>query len=211
MFAIRQLNVMFAISATLTLASASSADLLVNGSFEDQSLNPGGGKVSNDWNKVVGWTSDQVNPSDSGIEQHPDRPSDGDYYAFLKFDDAGIWQVTGHTIAAGEIFTLEFDARDVSSDWDLTGSIFSTSDGGVTRTTLDSIFVDDVQTDGVTLVVSANDHLGSIGQQIGVELDNTQDWAGVDRVSLTVIPEPTSMALASLGALAILGRQRRRH
>ncbi len=191
--------------AALGLASQGHAELLANGSFED----PGAGKIQNDWTLIPGWSSDSV-PVDSGVEEHGSRPTDGTYYSFLFAGDSSVWQATSHTIAADELFTLVFDARDVSADWDLTYSIFATTDGGATRTTLDSGFLADEQTDGVTLVVNSNDHLAHVGSQIGVEFDNATDYAGLDSVSLTVgpIPEPGSLALLALGGVALFRRRR---
>jgi len=60
---------------------------------------------------------------------------------------------------------------------------------------------------------------GAIGQDIGIEILNTSgalgathSWIDVDNVNLSVVPvpEPATMALVSLGGLALVAFRRRR-
>ena len=148
---------------------------------------------------------------------------EGSYYAYLKGPnpwsaaDGPVWQLSGHTIAAGESYTLSFQAgADYIVDWQvpggtgqLDGSLYYDDAG--TRVILNTVTVTGL-TNGYqggtwlsgSLTISADDYAASIGKNIGVQFQNTYNgWAGLDAVSLNVVPEPATLAILGLGGVLL--------
>ncbi len=185
-----------------------------NFSFEQ----PGTGKIKG-WNgeagaDVPGWASDGQ-AVDSGVESDWPGHTDGLWTAFIMQGDPSIYNLTGHAIAAGEVFTLQVDARDNWTDGtaDLMISLYYDL-AGVRNTVASSTFTLDAADVWMTysLTFAANDTPAAIGNLIGIEIDNVSpsisSWQGLDNVRLDVIPEPATMLLMGLGATALIRKRK---
>lgn len=152
---------------------------LTNPSFEL----PGTIKQTN-WQNVPGWSSDSV-PADSGIEEPATAVTDGTWAGFLGSADPAVWQMTNHTIGAGEVFTLGIDAMNTGAEASSLRFILYYNNEG-TRTplaTLDGTLSDAMQR--YSLQFNADDYPAAIGSQLGIEIDNVvSGWAGFDNVTL---------------------------
>jgi beta-galactosidase len=184
--------------ATATI-SVECPPMIVNHSFEL----PGTGKIQTDWGLVPGWSSD-YNPEDSGVDYEGHNGlvpvvDDGHWYAFLMGDDPTVWQLANHTIAAGEIFTLTFDAYNCYDGPDVTANLYY-YDGAGSRVIVASVTVTGlVQQDenGAvegTVTFAAGDVPAAIGSKIGIEFDNPRldsgfpygSWTAFDNVRLDI-------------------------
>ena len=185
-----------------TLALGIEPIAVENGSFEL----PGLGKFKC-WDgedegtvDVNGWTSDE-NPYDSGVEQGWGA-TDGSWSAFLMSNDASVWQVTDHVIAADELLRLQVDAKD---NWQATtleltlfayDEIVDVNDPNIVigiRTPIaimDGEVTDAMQT--FTLECDTKDAPEAVGYKLGIELNNVSapgGWIGMDNVRLfTIVP-----------------------
>ncbi|MBN2513901.1 MAG: PEP-CTERM sorting domain-containing protein [Sedimentisphaerales bacterium] len=179
---------------------------------------PGSGKIKG-WNgesgaDVPGWVSDGQ-AVDSGVESDWPGHTDGLWTSFIMQGDPTIYNLTGHAIAAGEVFTLQVDARDnwTDGDADLMISLYYDV-AGVRNTVASSTFTLDAADVWMTysLTFAANDTPAAIGNLIGIEIDNVSpsasSWQGLDNVRLDVIPEPATMLLMGLGATALIRKRK---
>jgi PEP-CTERM motif len=178
---------------------------------------------------VPGWNSDSECRS-SGIARPDNFPGtvgtySGEFgcdgYPDSTMPEPGAWNLTGHTIAAGEIFTLTVDASDSWTNTGLNPKLKMTlyyDDGGriegnsVVHVMPNAGFP---SWDEYVLVFDVdNDAPLSVGKNIGIELENVEvepsgySWLVLDNVRLDVVPEPATMTLLSLGSLALLKRRR---
>ena len=160
-----------------------------NYSFEE----PGSGKIQTNWDRVPGWDSD-TDPTDSGVESDSAYGStDGDWSAFLMASDPSIYNMTEHVITAGATYTLKVDLQDNWSP-DGTTTLFEISlyyEEAGDRITVASATVTPVWPwSTFELTFLADDAPDSIGNTIGIELDNVTDpvygenWVGMDNVRL---------------------------
>jgi len=133
---------------------------------------------------IPGWSSDTV-VADSGVETGY-APTDGDWTAFLMSGDPSVWQLTEHTIAAGDVLELKVDARITWAATTLQMTLYYDDNGTrVPLVTNDVALTDDMQE--YTLSFSAADFPESVGHQIGVEFANSSSgdtWIGLDNVRL---------------------------
>ena len=194
---------------------------------------PGTGKIPN-WNgtggyaDIPGWASD-TDATDSGLESSWPGQTDGTYSGYLFNHDPSVWNLTGHAIAADDLFTLQVDAR---NNWTDSGSgllrmqlyydqlYYDVSGARTTgaRTTVASqdITLTDTWTT-YSLMFDASTLPAAVGNQIGIELSNAtsqaapNSWIGMDNIRLDVVPvpEPGTATLLGLGALAVVIRRRR--
>jgi beta-galactosidase len=170
---------------------------------------PGDGKHAN-WETVPGWSSDTV-ASDSGVETGY-SPTDGVYSGFLMGSDPSVWQLTGHTIAAGQEFTLVVDMQ---NNWEATTARLSLyyDDGGSRTTAASQQFTLTGAWAEYSLTFSADSVPASIGNKIGIEIDNdASGWLGLDNVrfkpddsAVLVNPAPNGASLVSVNADLVWG------
>ena len=172
--------------------------MIINHSFEL----PGTGKIQTDWGLVPGWSSDYP-PEDSGVDYEGNNTfvpvvDDGDWYAFLMGDDPTVWQLTNHTILAGEVFTLTFDAYNCYNGPDVTGSLYYDDNGSrvtVASVTVTGLIFKDLNgaVEG-SVTFAAGDVPAAIGRKIGIEFDNPRldseftygSWTAFDNVQLDI-------------------------
>ncbi len=157
------------------------AGLVTNPSFEL----PGEGKLA-DFGLIPGWSTD-ANVVDSGVETGWGA-TDGEYTAFLMSGDPSIWQLTGHTIAEGDVIELKVDARITWQATTLRMILYYEVEGArVPLATSDVAITDDMQE--YTLSFTATDVPESVGSPIGIEFANVSEgdsWLGLDYVRLNV-------------------------
>jgi hypothetical protein len=147
--------------------------------------------------EVPGWEADG-NVEDSGVSNEGDQImelEDGGWYGYVMGDDPPAYQLTDHTIAAGEYFTLTFDAYECYDGPEIKGSLYYDDNG--TRVLVASTIVADLSQSEVaygTVVFAAYDAPDCIGKRLGIEFDNPLfdddfkwgTWSAMDDVKLDV-------------------------
>lgn len=218
--------------------SAKAAPLLQNGGFEKD--NAGAQQSSKQYyhtepmGSVLGW--DNLNPTpvsnEVGVEKHSTAYplAGGGIWRMYNFFTDSSQQTSSKVIAAGETYTLDFDAyslfgaKRVVADW-------YTDDMAGTKTVIDTDKFDLLHTPWYTykgagtfgdwqhfVATSPVMVAGDVGKQIGVilgceymigwEWNSTwynSAWAVYDKVRL--IPEPMTIALLGLGGLLLRRRK----
>ncbi len=176
-----------------------------NPSFEQ----PGTDKIVG-WESIPGWSSDIV-AIDSGVESDWPGSTEGDWSAFLFNGDSSVYNLTDHIIQLEEEFILQVDARD---NWSenipalLEISLFLDSYGERITVATETVELSDTWTT-YTVSFFANT-FPAVYNKIGIELANVtpsgDSWIGIDNIQF--VPEPATIALLGLGALALLSRKR---
>lgn len=214
----KKIGFVFTLIAFLAFVNQAAVITVNNFSFEQ----PGDGKIKG-WDladgayyvtggaaaEVPGWESDGT-VADSGVESDWPGHTEGLWTGFMMSGDPSIYNLTGHVIAAGEEFTLQVDARDNWTDGSADFKISLYYDVAGVRNPLASTVVtlDAADTWATySLTIAADTVAGSIGHPIGIELDNVSatgsSWEGFDNVRLDVVPEPMTLSLLALGAVAL--------
>lgn len=172
---------------------------------------PGTGKIKG-WNgengpNIPGWASDTA-AVDSGVESDWPGHTDGVWSGFLMHGDPSVWQLTGYTIQPTDSFTLEVDGRD---NWSAAGAASLSltlyyDDAGTRVSAANALRVLNTTWAGQTLTFDAALMPAAWGKHIGIEILNAtsgDSWLGLDNVRLSVVPEPSSIALLGVGLLAL--------
>ena len=173
-----------------------------NPSFEQ----PGTGDIT-DWVDVPGWSSDTT-ASNSGIYS---GGTDGTWTGYLYNGDPSVYNLTEHIIQLDEEFILQVDAQNSSTDNPpalLEISLFIDSYGE--RITVFSETVEVSDTWNTYTLDFYSNTFPAVYNKIGIELANVtesgESWINIDNIQF--VPEPATIALLGLGALAMLGRKR---
>lgn len=212
------------------LVSSASANLIVNGSFEDPVLDPGV-QVSMQAGEVPHW--DYIYGADAKVVNAPGAmaPMDGNNLAYMRDSAGACGQIVGAT-QANTTYTLTLDVGSASTwsgmtpnayvaltKFDSAGTYLGEYDYmGLTTDPQSSRYIPDLGpgTSTVVTITYTTDAVIPAGEQIGVVLGINpvtpvpfvSGGAVWDNVVLTAVPEPATMSLVALGGLAMLRRKR---
>jgi len=197
------------IALALGLVSPSWAVIITptieNPSFEQ----PGTGDLT-DWIDVPGWSSDTT-ASNSGIQSGLPGVTDGIWAGYLYNCDPSVYNLTEHIIQLDEEFILQVDAQNNSTDNTpalLEISLFIDSYGD--RITVLSKTVEVSDTWNTYTLDFYSNTFPDVYNKIGIELANVtasgESWINIDNIQF--VPEPATIALLGLGAIALLSRKR---
>ena len=160
-----------------------------------------------DWVDVPGWSSDTT-ASNSGIYS---GGTDGTWTGYLYNGDPSVYNLTEHIIQLDEEFILQVDAQNSSTDNPpalLEISLFIDSYGE--RITVFSETVEVSDTWNTYTLDFYSNTFPAVYNKIGIELANVtesgESWINIDNIQF--VPEPATIALLGLGALAMLSRKR---
>jgi hypothetical protein len=199
-------------------AVAAQADTitLVNPDFEQ----PNVGKITTGFDDpakdVPGWSNAATGTfTDTGID-YPDFHHTGSYSGYMRAGDpggGGMYQVSNHTIAAGETFSLAWwQYRDGNLGTAL-ASIFYI-DGTGTSQLLGSMtaYPDAKQTWQQYTLSNVAATSGSVGYNVAIGFKSLESWSTIDDVALsyTGIPEPAVSVLLATGLMGLLAYAWRR-
>jgi len=141
------------------------------------------------FDNVPGWNTDGP-CADSGVETGY-TPTDGDWTAYLMSGDPSVWQLTGRTVAEGDVLELKVDARITWAATTLQMTVYYDDNGTrVPAATVEVILADTMQE--YTLSFSANDIPESAGHKVGIEFTNVstgETWVGLDNVRFAASTE----------------------
>ena len=207
-----------AIASILSLAAVASAQDIsssfVNLNFDSttQEAFPGGFDMSG--KDVPGWQN-LTTITDSGVQGQGAwwNPYQG-YAAFAKSGE-GAFDLSTYTIQAGDVFNVDVMAKSwqYGSPGQLTISLFygsnpnqnligSFNTGNLPQSPTETLWTSYGQNIAATV--------GSVGQTLGISiLSSGAGYANFDPLSVTVVPEPTTMALMALGGSSLLLWRRR--
>jgi hypothetical protein len=214
--------------ALASLVQAQAQNLLLNSSFEQ----PGTGKITTGFGSglIPDWTGNAA--SDTGVEYPQIAAQDGSMSAYFEMADGYAQQTTSHQIQSGDSFNISFYTL---NNWTTEGTYWPDSEGQITVALYYGSLANTIGTytfdaglgaggsatwmNQALTVLDTDIPGGAIGQDIGIEILNTSgalgathSWIDVDNVNLSVVPvpEPATMALVSLGGLALVAFRRRR-
>ncbi len=179
---------------------------LPNPGFEEPGENsfPGGFEATPN---VPGWF-DLTPPTDAGIE----GPAawwgtyNGGFSAFMAPGN-GAYNISEYTILAGEEYTVGFVSKswDGATEW--TVSLFYDDPGNVIGTFSTGVNGTWTEYFSPSLIAATGE---SVGGTLGISFLNTGNGFGnLDNVSVTVIPEPSTLSMiAVLSGVGLLVRRR---
>jgi hypothetical protein len=139
---------------------------------------------------IPGWRSDTA-AFDSGVETGY-TPTDGQWTAFLRGGDPAVWQLTDHTIAAGEVFELKVDARDIWNGTMLLATLYYDLGGVRVPGALQVHSLTNTMQE-YTVTFNAADAPACVGKKIGIEFTNVSSdpgsgsYMGLDNVRLSLV------------------------
>ena len=170
---------------------------------------------------IIGWNDYPAHPlQDAGVEGPAAWWIPDDYAyenaAFMKSGDAA-YNMSSYVIQADDVFTISYIAGvwgwegsgDGRGEW--TASLFYDDPANVIGT-----YVQDYYWLGVGDVVRFTDAVGitatpeSVGGTLGILFQNTtgDKIAQFDELTVSVVPEPATLSLLGLGALALLRKRK---
>ena len=149
--------------------------------------------------------------------------ADGRFAVGRAKDYGAIYQTTSETITLDQTYNLTANVfntynRD-RTNAEVVGRLYYMD--GTTRTFItgaEASYSGSAQTEYAVPSTMTFDYVGAgaaVGKALGVEFSwegpttNNGSWIGVDNVSITTVPEPSSAALLGLGGLALILRRRK--
>jgi hypothetical protein len=201
-------------SAAITLISpgTGAGDDIKNGGFESI----GGSDTYRPYSVISDWFNYNGNAAVNVVGSDRERTGTfGGSVAKPGLGAAADWSRpavnTSHTVALGETFNLTFYYGSAEA-WDVedTIGVFLYSTAGVIWTTTVSP-TQNALTGGFTQFTANNIPAANIGETLFLRFEPNAvlgEYAAIDDVTLTVIPEPSAALLGGLGLLALLRRRR---
>ena len=217
-------RMMCVLMCVVAVGVANASLVVVNGDWQAN----GGAKVeladTAGWSAIDGWTADGHGASGKSGTDDAGRTV-GDGYGYSNGTGGLIFQTLSETIAEGETYTLTFDAFNTWAGGSIVGEIYYVDDLGA-RVVLNSTSVEVGKAGnfGYNKFVSVPGEVSFsalageayLGKLLGVQFSHDaslqsprnpwQCWAGFDNV--TVVPEPATMVLLTLGGFAALRKKR---
>ena len=203
--------VAFCLGAVAQVAASLIPIPLVNSGFED-------GPPPSPTDPIPGWP-DVGTTNSAGVEFG--SAHSGDYSASLLSGTAtserGIYQMTDYTIQEDDVFTLRFWSTITWENGEITAVLFygnGNADNPAYEIGSETNVPPGDWWSGTwtefELTVTATPE--SVGQKLGVQFLNTGtpdgSWVALDDVTLSVVPEPATIALLGLGILFVLHKRR---
>jgi hypothetical protein len=138
---------------------------------------------------IPGWRSDTA-AADSSVETGW-TPTDGLWTAFVKAGDPAVWQLTNHTIAAGEVFELKVDARITGGATMLLMVLYYDNAGVRIPAAIQGVPLTQSMQE-YTVTFNAAQAPACVGKKIGIEFTNVSpstpaNWLGIDNVRLSLV------------------------
>ncbi len=201
-------TIMAALVLVGLLVAVSDANLILNPGFEQPGVDTAAGHDGFDdaTNDVPFWEDGSPGQNNiiTGTKHVGANAHSGDYVGALYWPSSlAVVQTTSHIISAGEEFTMTFWHQGGFRPGD--AAIYYL-DGG-TRVDLATQAVSGAST-WTEIQFTALATGASVGKFVGVSLQGTAaDQVWYDDVSLTVVPEPASLALVGLGSLLLIRRK----
>ncbi|TWT85367.1 hypothetical protein Pla123a_01740 [Posidoniimonas polymericola] len=132
-----------------------------------------------------------------------------EYSAFVKSGE-GLYNLSSYVIQSGDVFDISTFAKRWNSN-DAPEMVVTLFHGADASTNVIGSFNTGVLTDawteyGGTIAATA----ASVGQTLGVRVDGAGTWfTNFDELSISTVPEPTSLGVLGLGGLALACVRRR--
>jgi hypothetical protein len=170
---------------------------------------------------IIGWNDYPAHPlQDAGVEAPGAWWLPAEYAygnaAFMKSGDAA-YNMSSYVIQADDVFTISYlggvwgweGSGDGRGEW--TATLFYDDPANVIGTYVQDYFwrsVGDVvwSTDAVGITATPE----SVGGTLGILMQNTtgDKIAQIDEITVSVVPEPATLSLLGLGALALLRKRK---
>jgi hypothetical protein len=201
----------FAVATLITVTEGRAASiLLTNADFEAGVTNIATGYDAPGAD-IPGWTDLSLAPAaDSGVE----GPGawwgtyQNGYSSFMRVGNSA-YLISGHTIQAGEEFTIGIVAKTWDAASQFTATLFYDSPTNVIGTFTSGVDGTWTSYSDSTGIVATPE---SVGGTLGIIIANTYSphpgFLNFDNVTIDVVPEPSVALLGGLGVLGLLRRRR---